>query len=279
MAVVWYQGEFSTDPVLLDTTNRSFRYGDGLFETIKVVFGKAVFFHQHYVRLIDGLDFLCMDIPETWSVPFLQGLVESCAEKNGYLHARVRLTCWRSGSGFYAPETGIPQMLIEAYPVNEPFYQLNTSGLNIGAFTGLTKALGQGSNFKSANALPYVLASIYAKNHGWDDAVLLNHEARVADALHSNVFIWKDGVLKTPAASEGCIDGVLRRVLIKYARRWGIPVEEVQMDFLDLENAEEIFLTNSQQGIQWVSNFGDRTYSNKMAAGLLARLNELLPLN
>jgi branched-chain amino acid aminotransferase len=279
MAMVWFNGDFTANPVQLDTTNRSFRYGDGLFETIKVCFGKAVFFHQHYVRLIEGLDFLRMDIPETWSVPYLQGLVERATSENGLLHARVRLTCWRSGSGWYMPETNIPSMLIEASPLEEPFYRLNTTGIHAGVFADVVKSTGLGSSFKSANALPYILASLFAKENNWQDAFLINQESRVADALHSNIFIWKEGILKTPHVSEGCVDGVMRRVLIKYARKWGIPVEEVNMELQDLRSAEEVFLTNTQQGIQWVGTFEQSRYDNKMAAGLLARLNELLPLS
>ena len=278
MSICWFNGQYlPASEWSLTSSNRAFRYGDGLFETIKVGYGKPLFFHQYYIRFIEGLTYLRIDIPEEWSMLFLQKKIEELLQQNKLPNARVRMTCWRSGKGWYAPESHLPDLLIEVFPLSDHFFQLNTEGVRAGIWKEGIRFAHAGSFFKSANAEAYVLASIDAATRHVDDMLLTNQHGRIADALYSNVFIWSGDKLMTPPVAEGCIDGVMRRVLIKYARRWGLTVEETRLEIDQLLQADEVMLTNSLQGIRWVAELESSTYSNKIASMLLSKLNELLP--
>jgi branched-chain amino acid aminotransferase len=278
MSTCWFNGQFQ--PVSewnVASSNRAFRYGDGLFETVKVGYGKPLFFHQHYTRFIEALTYLRMEIPEHWSMLFLQKKIEELVQQHGWQNARIRMTCWRSGEGWYAPESHYPDLLLEAFPIDSHFFQLNTEGVRAGIWTGGTRFTHAGTFFKSANAEAYVLASIDAAAMELDDLLLTNQYGRIADALYSNVFIWSKDKLITPPVSEGCIDGVMRRVLIKYGRKWGLTVEEHPLDTNSLLQADEVMLTNSMQGLRWVGRLNASSYGNKISSMLLGKLNELLP--
>lgn len=256
--------------------NRSFLYGDGLFETIKVCKGKALFFNQHYVRFIEGLSALKMEIPESWTITSFKNQVEELTAQNGVQNARVRLTFWRAGKGRYTPENFGAEYLIETIPLQSDYYLLNTQGLNIGVFDGLTKVPGAFSEFKSANAMIYTMAGIHAKEQSLDDIIIQNIHGRPVEMQFSNFFIRKGNVLLTPAVSEGCINGVMRRVLIKLCLKSGMDVVECPLSIADVKKADEMFITNTMQGIQWVGQCGDTLYGREISGLLLAKLNEYL---
>ncbi len=279
MPTIWLNGRFTDEAPIIDSSNRAFRYGDGLFETVRICFGKAVFFHQHYVRFIEGMTLLKMEVPESWSFTFLQNLLQECAQKNGHTHARIRMSCWRDGAGWYLPLKNTPALLIESYALEQPYFQMNVHGLAIGAFKDVQLETGPLANFKSANALPYILAALWAKEQAFDNAILFNRNGSVADAIQSNIFVWKNNTLITPDVNQGCVNGVMRRTLLKHARSWGMPVEERVLELSELDKASEVFLTNAVQGIQWVEKWDDTQFDNKISSALLGKLNELLPVN
>lgn len=256
--------------------NRSFLYGDGLFETIKIFRGKALFFNQHYVRFIEGLDTLQMELPEHWSVPFFKKQVEELAEKNAQTHARVRLTFWRSEGGFYTPENNTAEYIIQSFPLETEFYTINSAGNTLGIFNDIPKNANALAAYKTANALPYIMGGLYARQQQLDDVVILNTAGRPVETLHSNIFIVHEKKMITPEVSEGCVNGVMRRVLIKMCRQMQIDVVESKISVDDILAADSVFTTNTIQGIQWVGQFGKSIYDQGIAAMLLARINEQL---
>ncbi len=279
MSQVWFNGQLQEAPFLVDTSNRAFRYGDGLFETVRVVYNRAPFLHQHYIRFIEGMDLLRFEIPEHWSFPFLQKELDKLVRANDLQHARVRMTAWREGAGTHIPEQHTASLLMEAFPLEEPYFQLNKEGLLIGVYSELRKEIHPLSSHKSANARPYVQAAIFAAEQSWDDALILNTDGRPADAVQSSIFCWKNETLCTTADGDGGVDGVMRRVLLKAAKQWGMPFSTEHMSIEELQAADEIFLTNTMQGIRWVGQWGDRVYDNRMAGILTGKLNEMLPLS
>lgn len=270
-----YNGQLIDETLFsIPAFNRSFLYGDGLFETIKVFQRKALFFNQHYVRFIEGLDALKMELPEFWTVPYFKNQIEELAQKNETPNARVRLTFWRAGKGKYTPEDFNVEYIIETSPLANEFYIINKTGLQIGAYDEIKKAKGKFSEFKSANAMIYTMAGIFAKENQLDDVLISNTEDRPIEMLFSNFFIRKDNVLFTPSTTEGCVNGVMRRVLIKLCRKMGIEVIEKELHIEEIMQADEFLITNTMHGIQWVESFENVTYKQEMTDILLAKLNE-----
>ena len=131
------------------------------------------------------------------------------------------------------------------------------------------------SGFKSGNSMIFVLAGLYAKEKGVNNCLILNNKNTIAEAIGANVFVVKGNVILTPSLQEGCVDGIMRRVVIETARQNGIKIyDNCSIELKDLERADEIFLTNAINGIQWVSAFNKNRYFNKMSKSLLSLINK-----
>src|SRR6201996_1648116 len=264
-----------SDAKLLTTGNRSFRYGDGLFESMRLVKGQLKFADMHADRLQRGMKALKMDGYSQMDAWFLKEKAEQLAVHNKAKHARMRLTVYREAEGLYAPTQNAPGYCLEMTPIDEPRYFLNPKGLIVDIFTEVPKPLNYLSNIKTCNALPYVMAGIFKAQNNLDEVFLLNQNGYLCEAGSSNVFVWYNNHLYTPALSEGCVEGVMRQVVINIAQKNNIPVTEAQISPEILYEADEVFLTNASRGIQSVMGYGVKRYFNKLSKALVEELNKV----
>ncbi len=252
------------EPALL-ATNRSYRYGDGLFETMKIIQGKIVLSSLHFERLLTGLALLKFEIPKLFTVEKLQQeILQLCKKNRCDQLSRVRLSVFRGNGGIY-DDTGELQYIIECWPVNESVNNINENGLVIDIYPDAKKSCDIFSNLKSANFLPYAMAALYAKENKLNDCLLLNTTGNIADSTIANVFVIKDRIMITPALSEGCINGVMRRKILELQSQipgLGLHIKESVLSTEDLVNADEIFLTNAMNGIRWVRQIREKTKTN-----------------
>jgi len=243
----------SGDEPMLNADNKSYRYGDGLFETMKVVRGRIPLADLHFERLFAGLKALDYNIPSPITAErFYEETRLLCEKNNCGLLARVRLSVSR-GNGGINDENDQLQYLIECWPLVEAIEKIN--GYTIGIYPGARKSCDGFSNLKSANYLPYVMAARYAKQNKLDDCLVMNVHERIADASIANIFIVKNGKLLTPPLSEGCINGVMRKYLLEVYKG-----EEMALTIGDLQDADEICLTNSVHGVRNVKQFRSKKY-------------------
>ena len=251
-------------PVLM-ADNRSYRYGHGLFETMRIINGTIPFADLHFERLMDGLATLRISIPPTFTRTILQAQVLDLCNQNGCIpSARVRLSI-SSGNGNLFEESRL-EYLIETSPLAKPVPSLIEKGILIDIYTGPQKTCDAFANLKSSSFLPYAMAARVAQEHQWDDCLLLNTSGRIADSTIANIFLLRDNILITPPLDEGCVNGVMRRFILENAMvKANISITESSVSIQDLLEADEIFLTNAVQGVRWVRQFRERTYSNKLA--------------
>jgi branched-chain amino acid aminotransferase len=158
--------------------------------------------------------------------------------------------------------------LLETSSLPEQIYSLNNTGLKINVYKDARKACDNFSHIKSNNYLCYAMAALWVRNNNLNDALILNSFNRIADATIANVFIVKDGIIKTPPLQEGCIAGVMRRYLIKCFFEANLPLEETQLTLEDVLQASEVFLTNAIQGLKWVRSCGDSNYTSHLCSHL-----------
>ena len=249
------------EPVLL-AANRGFRYGDGLFETMKIWKGEILLGNYHFQRLFAGLSLMKFEIHKLLNAEILkEKILHLCKKNECEKLARVRLTVFRGNGGLY-DETGGLQYIIECWPVNESVNKLNENGLVIDVYPDARKSCDVFSNLKSANFLPYVMAALYAKENKLNDCLIQNTYGNIADATIANIFLIKNGIVSTPALSEGCINGVMRKYLLEKLQSANYPVQEGIVTRNDLETADEIFLSNAMYGIRWVKQMGNKTFTN-----------------
>jgi len=276
MVFINFNGEIlPADTKLVTSKNRAFRYGDGLFESMRLMKGQLKFPELHADRLQRGMKALKIDGYSQMDAWFLKEKTADLARRNKAKHGRLRLTVYRDAEGLYTPSQNKMAYCLELQPMDEPRYFLNDKGLIMDIYTELPKPTNYLSNIKTCNSLLYVMAGIYKTQNKLDDVFLLNQNGFLCEAGSSNIFIWYQKHLYTPALSEGCVEGVMRQVIIDIAKKNNIPVTEAQINPEILYEADEVFLTNASRGIQSVIGFGVRRYFNGMSKILMEELNKL----
>lgn len=262
------------DEPVLQAANRSYRYGDGLFETMKVLDGAIRMKDRHFDRLFSSMALLHFELPRLMTPSLLETeILHLCKRNDCSDAARVRLSVFRGNGGLYDAGRGV-QYLIECFSLPEGHDVLNRNGLVIGIYPAARKSTDLFSNLKSANFLPYSMAAIHAKEHQLNDCLLLNTAERICDSTIANLFIIRKGILQTPPLSEGCINGVMRRYILDTMDPHDpdLKLREEVIGPDDLATAEEVFLSNAIRGISWVRACGDHQYTNARTTAIFERL-------
>ena len=252
--------------LIVGVENRALRYGDGLFESIRMIDGKIRFAQAHFDRLYQGMLALKMNIHASFDFSFFVSEINALAKKNEIENdARIRFSVFRADGGLYTPNSNNFLYLIELQPISEKGYQWNKKGLIVDIYSETRKDFGYLSKYKTINCLPYVLAGIAAQELNVDTCILLNTKDDIVEATNSNLFFVKDNLIFTPAIQDGCTDGVMRKEVIQIAQQLGIKVYENKVPLQSLAIADEIFLTNSTTGIQWVVGYRGKRYFSRVA--------------
>ena len=243
--IVYLNGQFVPEAeAKVSVFDRSFLYGDGLFETVRVYAGRPFLWPQHLARLREGAKFLGIRIP--LSDAGLTDAARSLIGRNAMPGSLLRITLSRGvGRRGYSP-TGAddPVLVMTVHPAteNDPAdpvcWTLATSSFRVPAGDRL-------ATFKTANKLAQVLARAEAEERGADEALLLNTEGRFAEAASSNLFWIERGVVCTPPLAEGLLAGVTRAFVVGLARGLGLPTSERSCGPGQLQEAEGVFLTTS----------------------------------
>jgi branched-chain amino acid aminotransferase len=236
---------------ILQTRNRSFKWGDGLFETIRVHQGKILLQNLHFERLKNSLNILKYKFAASED-EIADQIIQTCTNNHCLESAKVRLALWRLDSH----EAG---WLIEAIPLAN---SVKEQGISIDIYPEARKGRDVFSNLKTANLLPYVMAALFAKENNLDDALVLNDQENICDSSKANLFLVTKNEIHTPALNQGCIAGVMRRYLLEEFSSGKILVKEKSVSVDDLLEADEIFLTNSIIGIRPVRQFRNKTYGS-----------------
>ncbi|RAJ12379.1 aminotransferase class IV [Arenibacter echinorum] len=272
----------SKNTFYLNHENRGLRYGDALFESIRVVNGKIFFWEDHYLRLMASMRILRMEIPMNFTMEFLEEQLMAAVKANGLLEqsARVRLTVFRNNGGLYLPETNDVSYIIEANVLDSPFFTLNNDAYEVELFKDFYINADMLSTLKTNNKVINVVGSIFASENGYQNCLLLNQEKKVVEALNGNLFLVKDQLIKTPSLKDGCLNGIVRKKLIgilgsldKYH------FEEAFISPFELQKADELFITNAITGIQPITKYRKKEYDTKVAADILGKLNAAARLN
>lgn len=260
---------------IFSATNRSFRYGDGIFESMRYMGGKLNFADYHAERLNKGAKALKFNFSEKINATFLTSQVDALCKSNKIFdNARIRMTIYRDGDGFYTPDSNKATYLMEMQAIEESEYRLNKKGLLVDLYQEIPKNFGLLSSLKTNNCLPYVMAGIYKNEKMLDECLLLNSDGNLVESISSNVFVWTGKELLTPSLAEGCIAGVMRKVCMHLAMQQKIKVRETAIKPEVLLQAEEIFLTNAAKGIQWVVGYKEKRYFNKFSKQMTDWLNK-----
>ena len=245
----------------LSLDNRAFKYGDGIFDTLKSVNGSIHFLEDHYFRLMSSMRMLRMRIPMNFTLEYYENQIRMTLDANNLnQQARIRVNVFRQDGGLYAPRTNEVDFLIEAHPLKETY----KGAVEIELFKDFPLASGLLSTIKTNNRVINVLGSIYAKENDYQNCILINEKKELVEALNSNIFLIKGNELMTPSLETGCINGIMRKKLIEAIEKHDtFTVKEMSISPFDLLKVDEVFLTNSIQEIQSVDRYRKKSYANE----------------
>ena len=255
---------------ILSNQNRAFKYGDGVFETLKINKSNIVFFEEHYFRLMASMRMLRMEIPQNFTLEYIESEILKTASANSLdKSARVRMTVFRKDGGLYNPNSNEIDFLIE---VSE-FVESRKEVYKVELYKDFHIYSGLLSTLKTTNRILNVVSSIFASENEYDTCLFLNEKKHLVEAIHGNLFLVFGDKVVTPAIKEGCIKGIIRKKIIDILQKdVNYTIEEREISPFELQKADELFITNSIIDIQPVTNYRKKTYKTDTSLKILALL-------
>ena len=276
-----FNGNIAAENDNVLTQNRAFLYGDGVFETLKIINNKILFLEDHYFRLMASMRVVRMEIPMNFTMEFFEEEVLKLVQQKGIsASARARITVFRNDGGLYLPKTNEVSYLIHATPLNNPSYALNMAEYEVDLYKDFYVTKQLLSSIKTTNKMINVTGSIFAHENGLANCLLVNDTKNVVEGLQGNLFMLTGKKLITPPISEGCLNGIMRKQILALAKKLeGIEVLEEIISPFDLQKADELFLTNVIIGIQPITKYRKKEFTTDLAHLLVQKLNESISEN
>jgi len=267
-------GEYHDSGMPFLSDNRSFNYGDSIFETIRIINGTPYNLNNHIERMIEGALVIGMEIPAHFTSEYFYNQIITLCQKNSVIAGgKARLTLFRSGEGTYFPENNKASFLLSVDVLPNNLFTLNQEGKSLAIYRDMKKERNILSKYKTGNALLYVMAANYARQNEFDDCFVLNQNGKIIETISSNIFVVSNGVLYTPPLDDGCVGGTMRMNVINMALENGITVYESSLSPQNLLAADEIILTNAVKGVQWVGSYQNKRYFNTTSKKILELIN------
>lgn len=242
----------------IDYNNRGFKYGDALFETLKVNNEAVLFCEDHYFRLMASMRMLRMEIPMYFTLEFFESEILKTINANKGDENRVRFTVYRDSEGLYAPTTNKISYIIDVKKVDIAPKQM----YRIDLYKDFTIHPNLLATIKSNNKLVNVLSGIYAQENDLENCVLLNANKNVVEFTNGNIFLIKGTTVTTPPLADGCVKGVMRKNTIDLlSKNKEIQLVEESISPFAIQKADEVFMTNVIVGLQPVTNYRKKQFS------------------
>ena len=270
-----FNGALQDSDFHMSFANRSFLYGDGVFETLKIANNKILFWEDHYFRLMASLRIVRMDIPMSFTMEYIEEqILVLVRAMNIHESARVRFTAYRNSEGFYLPNNNSISFVIQASKLDNLKYNYSPIQFEVDLYKDFIVPKQLLSTLKTTNKITKVTASIFAKENQLDSTLLLNENKNVIEAANGNLFMVTENKLITPPISEGCLNGVMRKQIIDIAKQIdSVTVLESPISPFDLQKADELFITNCIIGIQPITKYRKKEFEVRMAKQLIEKLN------
>jgi len=221
-------------------------YGDGVFEGIRIYNGKVFKLKEHVDRLFESAQAIKLEIPlsREQMAKAIQETVNANNKKDGYI--RPVVTRGAGYLGLDPRKTSDPQVIIIVDDISLYPPELYESGMEIATVATIRNhPAALNPRIKSLNYLNNILAKIEGTQQGCLESLMLNHKGEIAECSGDNIFLIKDGRLRTPPIDAGVLEGITRNAVIELAREARIPVAEINLTRHDVFIADECFLTGT----------------------------------
>ena len=260
-----YNGQIVEDASIIAYDNRGFKYGDALFETIRIADEKVVFVEDHYFRLMASMRMLRMEIPMHFTLEFFESEILKTVLANKGTENRVRFTVYRDSDGLYTPKSNTIAYVAETATVSTAIKET----YSVEVYKDFMVNPGFLSTVKTNNRMVNVLAGIYAEENDLENCVLINSNKNVVEFINGNIFLIKGNTITTPPLSDGCIKGVARKKLLEFLEKnEDYTVEEKSISPFAIQKADEVFLTNAIVGVQPITQYKKKQFSTDKSLAL-----------
>src|SRR5688572_3752455 len=273
---VWIDGKlYDKNDAKISVYDHGLLYGDGVFEGIRVYGGRIFECDAHLRRLFDSAKAIRLNIPAT--AQQLRAAIEQTVKANGFTDCYVRLVVTRGAGtlGIDPKHCTTPGIVIIADLIQVHSKEAYEKGIAVITSSIIrTHPNALSPRIKSLNYLNNILARIEANDAGVSEAIMLNEQGDVAEATVQNVFIARNGRVRTPPIIAGILEGVTREVMIGLCRRNNIPCEEAHIQRHDLYVADEMFLTGTGGEVMPVTKIDNRPIGNGEVGPITRQLKD-----
>ncbi len=263
--LVWFNGHVSPmEEATVPAADHAHLYGDGLFEGIRIYHGQVFKLDEHLERLYFGCKF--MGYKMVLDLPTLKATILDVCRQAEFTEGYIRLNVTRGtalGLDPRAVKTDPNVMIMVSslalYPPEA--YETGLNVITTSYRVAPPDTLDQ--RLKCIGRYAYhILAKEEANRAGAGEGLMLNQEGYVAECTGDNLFLLKDGVIKTPHPSSGLLQGITRDTVIKLARNAGYTVTEEMLTRYDILSADEAFLTGTAAEVIPMVSLDERLIGN-----------------
>jgi branched-chain amino acid aminotransferase len=245
--VIWIDGEWKTkETATVSVYDHGLLYGDGIFEGMRIYAGRVFRLEEHLIRLEESAQALLIPLPYTRKQ--LEAMLAEAIVRSHRREGYIRLVVTRGVGTLGLDPNRCPRPSVIAIVDGIQLYPAELYATGIPLVTASTRRTPRSSaeaRVKSLNYLNNILAKIEAQRAGCLEALMLNTEGLVAECTADNLFVVKNGALKTPAAIHGALEGITRKTVLELAAGLGIPTAETALALFDVYTADEAFMTGS----------------------------------
>jgi branched-chain amino acid aminotransferase len=274
--VIWIDGNWKTkETAAVSVYDHGLLYGDGIFEGMRIYAGKIFRLDDHLVRFDESARALLLDLPYTRAD--LGAMLVEAVARSGRQGGYIRLVATRGVGTLGLDPNKCPRATVFAIVDGIQLYPAELYATGIPIVTASTRRTPRSSaeaRVKSLNYLNNILAKIEAQRAGCVEALMLNTDGLVVECTADNVFVVKNGVLKTPSTIHGALEGITRKTVLEVASRLGIPAQETALALFDVYTADEAFMTGSGAEVMPVTSLDGRTIGAGKPGPVTLRLLE-----
>jgi branched-chain amino acid aminotransferase len=272
--VIWIDGTWKTkENAAVSVYDHGLLYGDGIFEGMRIYAGKIFRLEDHLVRFEESARALLLHLP--YGRAELEAMLVEAVARSARQSGYIRLVATRGVGTLGLDPNRCPRATVFAIVDGIQLYPAELYAAGIPIVTASTRRIPRSSGearVKSLNYLNNILAKIEAQRAGCLEALMLNAEGLVVECTADNIFVVKNGVLKTPAAIHGALEGITRKTVLEVAAKLAIPSQETALALFDVYTADEAFMTGSGAEVMPVTSLDGRTIGDGKPGPVTLRL-------
>lgn len=273
---IWIDGQYyDRDNAKVSVFDHGLLYGDGVFEGIRAYDGKIFRLREHLERLYDSAKAIALSIP--MSIDEMTAMTEEALQKSGIGNAYLRHIVTRGVGDLGLDPRNCPRptviLIVDTIKLFKS--EVIARGLTVvTAGTPIPQREALSPRIKSLNYLAHIMAKLEGINAGADEVLMLEAGGTVAEGSGQNLFIVKQGVLKTTPPWAGILKGVTRDAVLELAAEMAMPVQETMLNRYDVYTADEAFFTGTASELIAIRTVDGRQIGTEWPGATTKRLQE-----